>query len=375
MITRVDKAIFNPRNMERIEKIITSGDDTSKLAEVPPLFIVMDTTWRCNYKCSLCVDTRVVNQRLSDLPVPIIKDLFDYCAKNSVWGVMTMGGETFLYRQGAVAALKKSIEHQIPLKTVTNGSALSGYIPLIQEAYKIPGSMLRVSINSDKEHYRKQTGGRLDLERVLDSIKRITSTGTNVFVSTVVFPESSSPEGVPNVFSLSKIINYCEQAGVCTHILIPARDTKDRRRFPMNAREIEEMEKIRSGNYGLELESANFFRENTYKNQNLNFTPCPSNFLFTLIGSDGKVYKCTDNRGTDSMVIGKIEKPGDFEEFWHSPQRVENQFCTICPNKGCMRYKINCILEHARDCFKERGADMFTDYLALQREIFLSPFI
>ena len=88
----------------------------------------------------------------------------------------------------------------------------------------------------------------------------------------------------------------------------------------------------------------------------------PSVFLlFTLVGSDGKIYKCTDNRGKEFMTLGKIEKPGDFEKFWHSEERVKMQWCLRCPNQGCGRYAINVKLDAACNTFKNFGVDMSND--------------
>ncbi|MBI2046859.1 hypothetical protein HYT26_01700 [Candidatus Pacearchaeota archaeon] len=283
---------------------------------------------------------------------------------------MTMGGEVFLCRKGMQAALEKSIEYKIPLKTVSNGSCLKDYIPLIIEAYKIPGSMLRISINSNKGHYRKQTKGNFDLEEILQSIKTITSQRTPVYVSTVVYPESSRKDGaVPNVYYLEEITRYCEDAGVKTQILLPARDPLTRKRYLRTDEERKIMQDIirkkNEGGYNLELGVDDFSRRKFPSVQNLNFNPiCPSGFLFTLIGSDGRIYKCTDNRGKDKMIIGKIEKPGDFERFWHSQDRINKQISTHCSNQGCERYEINSLLDSCCETYCKRRIDL-SEYLEI----------
>src|SRR3989338_2218430 len=132
---------------------------------------------------------------------------------------------------------------------------------------------------------------------------------------------------IPNVSMLHEIIEYCEEAGVKTQILLPARDPLTRKRYPRTDEEGRIMHDIitkkNEGGYSLELGIDDFSERKFPCAQNLSFNPCcPSGFLFTLIGSNGLVYKCTDNRGKDSMVLGKIEKPGDFEIFWHSQDRV-----------------------------------------------------
>jgi sulfatase maturation enzyme AslB (radical SAM superfamily) len=364
-------AIFGQENIPRVRDIVLSNREPEKLSRIPPSFIVMDITWQCNYHCGCCIDREAINKDSKNLKVELIEDIFDYSRNHKVRGIMTMGGEVFLYRAGMQIALEKSIIYKIPLKTVSNGSHLKEYIPLLVNAYKIPGSMLRVSINSDKEHYRAQTNGDFDLEEVLDSIKTITSQGTPMYVSTVVYPQSSEKDGtIPNVSSLHKIIKYCEDAGVKTQILLPARDPLTRKRYSRddNERKImyEILRKKKEGGYKLELGTDDFSEKIFPCTQNLSFNPCcPSGFLFTLVGSDGRVYKCTDNRGKDAMVIGKIENPGDFEKFWHSEERVNKQICTNCQNQGCARYEVNSLLDSCCETYCKRGIDL-SEYLEIR---------
>ncbi len=352
-------AVFGEGNAERLEKIVNAKGDPKKLAQISPSFIVMDLTWRCNYHCLDCIDGEAVNKEKSILPVEIIKDIFDYSRDNDVRGLMTMGGEVFLHKQGMKTALEKSVEYRIPLKTVSNGSRLKSFINQIIQAYKIPGSMLRVSINSTKQNYNEQTGGNTKLKEVLANLEQIASEDVNLFVSTVVFPESSKEDNaVPNINELEEIIGYCKDAKIKTQILIPGRSPKTRSRYKLTDKEKEIIKTTQETNYGFNVEMGSFNRKEMYKNQDLNFNPCPSGFIFTLIGSDGKIYKCTDNRGRDSAVIGKIEKPGDFKKFWHSEERVKKQKQTTCKNQGCIRYKSNVILNTACETCTNTGVSM-----------------
>jgi len=359
-------AIFGQGNILRTRQIITANREPEKLSRIPPSFIVMDLTWKCNYHCGCCIDRNVVNKDSGELKPELIEDIFNYSKKKGVRGVMTMGGEVFLYKEGIETALRKSIECAVPVKTVTNGSCLKDYVPLILKAYRVPGSMLRVSINSDKKHYKEQTGENYDLEEVLGSIKTITSQGTPVYVSTVVYPESSRKDGTtPNIPSLPEIIEYCEEAGVKTQILLPARNPETRARYPRTDEERKVMQEIMKKEYKHELGIDDFRIRNFPCKQNLDFSYCPSGFLFTLVGSDGRIYKCTDSRGMESMVIGHIENPGDFEKFWHSQERVNNQMCTKCTHCGCGRYEINSLLDGCCETFCRRGLDL-SEYLEME---------
>jgi len=365
-ITYKEQAIFCESNIKRVNQIISSKREPKRLAEIPPSFIVLDLTWNCNYECLQCVEEEAVKRgrcEMPNMPTILIEDIFDYAYKYNVRGLMTMGGEPFLNKEGIEKALEKSIQYQIPLKTVTNGSYLGEHIENIVQAYKTSGSILRVSINANKKNYKKQTRSNTNLEEILNVIKQITSKRTPISVSTVVFPENSKEDGaIPNINSLDEIIRYCEQAGVQTHILLPAREPVLKRRYGLSDDEKEKIREIKENNYELNLEMESFSGEERFPNQNLDFNPCPSGFIFTSIGPNGKIYKCTDNRGRESMVLGKIEKPGDFEKFWHSEQRVRRQIQTQCRNSGCSRYKVNAILDSACDAFARYEVDI-TNYL------------
>ena len=165
-------------------------------------------------------------------------------------------------------------------------------------------------------------------------------------------------------FGHEKIIGYCEDAGVSEHLLLPGRNPLTRRAYGRSDEEKKVMKKIgekaKTG-YGTRVEMETY-QAQRYCEQNLNFEPCPSGFIFTLVGSDGKVYKCTDNRGKDSMMLGQIKKPGDFEKFWHSEERVKRQIETPCKNQGCGRYAVNSRLDACRNCYSVRGVDFSEDF-------------
>jgi len=361
-----EETVFSEANRDRLRKIIRAGTNIEEIAKIPPIFIVADLTWRCNYSCLGCVDKEAVNQNQKDLPVEIIEDIFDYSKNHRVRGIMTMGGEVFLYKEGIKKALEKSVEHRIPLKTVTNGSCLRPYISEIVKAYSLPGSHLRVSVNSNRENYQRQTRGNASLDDVFRNIKEITSRNTPVAISTVAFPESSREEGVnPNIQVLEQIAEQCMPTGVNPHILLPARDPVTKARYKLSDEEKEKLRELKEKYPHLEMSDL-IGNGERIRNQKLDFYLCPSGFLFTLIGSNGNIYKCTDNRGREDMVLGQIKKPGDFQRFWHSTERVEKQLATQCPNQGCVRYKINSELETARNCFKDRGPDM-TDLLTQEK--------
>lgn len=363
-----ERAIFCHENLDRVNKIINAKRDVKRLAEIAPSFISIDLTWRCNYNCFCCIE-ECINSENKDLPLEIIDDIFEYCHKRKVRGVMTIGGEPFLHEQGIRRTLEKSIEYQIPLKTVTNGSCLENYIELINEAYKIPGSIIRVSINSNLENYKKHTRSNVDLGDILKNILKITSSKTPVTVSTVVFPEEAKKCGaMPNVDQIEEIIKYCQDVGVIEYLLLPARNPKTKKRYHRSEKDKEKLKEIKEKEFaGIRIEMDDILCLGRIDMRDTNFFPCPMGFLTTLIGPNGKIYKCTDNRGRESMVLGKIKKPGDFEKFWHSEERVKKQIEKKCPNHGCSRYKVNCILECACKAYDEFGINM-ADYLIQEQK-------
>ncbi|MCX6707127.1 MAG: radical SAM protein [Candidatus Woesearchaeota archaeon] len=371
-----EKAVFAEDNRERIRGIITSDFKPEDLARIPPSFIVIDLTWKCNYKCIGCVDEGAINRKDSaKLSLDLIEDIFDYSKEHGVRGIMTMGGEVFTYRAGIKKALEKSIQHNIPLKTVTNGSLLGNYLDDVIEAYKIPGSVLRISINAGRADYAEQVGVNYSLDKIFSNIKYISSKGVPVFVSTVVFPQESRQDGfLPNIDGLYEIVEGCEESGVSTHLLLPARSPTTKKRYDYSDHEKGIIRGISMKPLRMMLVSGDITREEYNSVQNMAYSPCPSGFIFTLVGSDGNLYKCTDNRGRDSAIIGKIKKRGDFDRVWHSEERVKRQLAYSCENQGCTRYNENAILNAAMRLHREYGPDI-TKYLVQDRESHDSIFV
>ncbi len=363
-----EKAVFCEENSERIKNIIKSRRDPKKLAIISPSFISMDLTWGCNYNCLGCLE-ECVNKENNNLPLEIIEDIFTYSNKHKIRGIMVIGGEPFLYEKGIKKTLEKSIEYQIPLKIVTNGSHLGKNLDLIINAFQIPSSRLRVSINSNIENYKKQIGNKNNLKKILKDIKNITSKGIPLVISTVVFPEESiKDKTIPNVDQIKEIIKYCQKSGVKEYILLPARDPKTKKRYHRSKRDKDKLWEIRRNKYeNLRIKMDDILCVGKTPVKNKNFFCCPSSFLTTLIGPNKKIYKCTDSRGKESMVIGKIEKPGDFEKFWHSEERVKKQLKTKCPNGGCGRGKINSIMNSSCETFMKYNIDL-SDYLIQKQE-------
>lgn len=364
-----EKAAFAEENEALIRGIIQSKGDTALLAQLPPYFMVLDLTWKCNLQCVGCVEQGSINRRgIQDLSLELIDDLFDYSHLHGVQGIMTMGGEVFVYSKGIDKAMEKSLEYGIPLKTVTNGTLLAPHAEKIRRAYSLSGSMLRISLNAGRKNYSRQVGREyISFDQILNTINLIASDDINLFASTVVFPKSSAESGfIPNIEDLEEIVGDAREAGIKTHIVLAARDPETKSRFKYTEEEKAEFERVADKYDHLYVKDVSG-RGKRIKLDSLPH-PCPSNFLFTLIGSDGKLYKCTDNRGRDYAVIGQIFERGDFERVWHSEERVMAQLSAQCVNKGCIRSKVNAIIDNAQQMYSEYGIDL-TDYLLQKREV------
>jgi MoaA/NifB/PqqE/SkfB family radical SAM enzyme len=344
------RAAFNEANRERLEAIVRSQGDTSVLKNVSPSFIIMDLTWRCNYECMSCIDKKaVVSEKDAkglpsvDMPLEIIEDIFDYSKRHNVRGIMTMGGEVFTYDEGIRLALAKSAEFKIPLKTVSNGSHLGKYADLIEGAYKLPGSMLRVSVNAGRNRYHEQTGQITEAlyDDVFESITDITTRGVPMFVSTVVFPSSADDS---NIDELDEITSSCEAAGISSMIFLPGRDPEAMKRYRYTDGEKEYLANLQSRHGKVKIYMEDVLKpDSEVFDQNLNM-PCYAAYLYSLIGSNGDVYVCSDHRGNPDAVLGKLKGKGDFAKFWHSEERVKGQqaFRPACQCKEmtCIKYDI-----------------------------------
>lgn len=102
--------------------------------------------------------------------------------------------------------------------------------------------------------------------------------------------------------------------------------------------------------------------------QNKDYAPCPASLLRVAVGSNGNLYSCTEHKGDERALVGKIAPPErSFSSVWHSIDRVKKQLAfdpkRECASITCDRYGINSTIEAARAGYEKFGCPSIIAHL------------
>lgn len=349
-ITFESRHILSSRHLPRLQALAASNMVPSRLAEIPPIFMTADLTWECNYRCKGCID-RSVAFRMDNLSMPwnIAHDILDYSRDKKVEGMMVMGGEVSLYEHFD-EFLKQASDMGMAVSIVSNGSRMDRHVDALVAVAKIAASSIRVSVNQYGDKYKAHTQGDASFEQIMANLKTLSSYGLRVLISTVIFGEAAAKkvETRNNVFDIENMAASLRDAGVSTHLLIPGRDPDMKTMFPLTTAEREEMDRIKAMDWSpMRFGIAGLFDRAGTKPRK--FTVCPSSLLRVLVGADGTLYTCTDSRGVEAAIIGKIDTEHRFADVWHSEDRVRKQMefagRYLCGDHICLRDDANNTLD------------------------------
>jgi radical SAM protein with 4Fe4S-binding SPASM domain len=379
---------FRPFNHKRIISIIEAGRDPDRLKDIPPIYLNLDMTWRCNYDCIGCIDGGVVgrdqllknsNNQL-DLDWEVCQDLLRYAKENQLLGFIVQGGEPLLYPH-IDNFLYACADDNLVVRLVTNGSQITQHSDSLLAVLKHAGASMRVSINANRENYQRFVrSGEGNYDEVLKGINTVSARGGKVVVSMVVF--GSNFGAFSNIEQISNVIRDSASAGATIFILLPGRDPLNKAMLPFEDDEMAILKEIVSG----PVEKMNVFlggrffleESNPASEQNKHYTPCATGLMRIVVGSDGSLYTCTEHRGEKGAIIGKISPDDPFEKIWHSRERAEKQVAfdpaKKCKRITCDRYGINVTVELARSSVDRFHYTDFIRFLLSPEENVPDPF-
>lgn len=347
------RAVLSEKHLERLRQLEGAQYDLAKLAEIPPIFMTVDLTWKCNYSCHGCVDHAAAdrNRTAPSMDWQIVQDLLDYSKKHEVEGMMTMGGEVMLYDHFDDFCTQAA-EQGMAVYIVSNGSQVHRHFDAIKSVSRFPTSQMRISINQyGEDKYQRYTRSGVSLEKVFSNIRELTQLGIDVTASTVVFSQAAAKalQTDVNVGDLPALAKTLCDLGVKRHILLSARDPDTKAQYPLTPSELQFIRGIKNM-VSMQVDDG-CFSAAKWENRAKNYTICPCSLLRVLVGADGKLYSCTDWRGYNEAVIGQVQ-PEDghrFEDVWHTKERVRWQLefakTGQCGEHLCKRAELNEILD------------------------------
>jgi radical SAM protein with 4Fe4S-binding SPASM domain len=380
-LTPKEKAFFAPANHERVTQLIKAGNCINCLKDIPPIYLNLDITWRCNYDCVGCIDggvvgrDEIVKETNLDMDWAVAKDLLEYGKRFHLLGFIVQGGEPLLYPQ-IDKLLDFCGENGFVLRLVTNGSQLINHTDALIHAFRVPKSIIRVSINADESHYKDFTQGKIDLGTVVKGIDAVSSGGGSICVGTVVFGRNIKFRRIPhNVFQLKQILDIVGKAGARWLVLLPGRDPITKEMIPFDKDELDLLDEISNSTGPTKVILGGRFaveKELPACDQIKNYAPCPTALLRIVVGSDGRLFNCTEHRGMPEAEIGRISKAAMFESVWHAEQRVRRQIQfdprVHCEKITCDRHGINTTVETARRGYAQFGCPSIVRHVLLDHE-------
>jgi len=386
-ITPKEKCFFAPFNHKRVIQIIRAGRCVNCLKGISPTYLNLDITWRCNYDCIGCIDGGVVGREeivkdtSLDMDWELTQDLLEYAENHDLLGFIVQGGEPLLYPR-IDDFLNYCTEKGFILRLVTNGSQILKHSEALISAFQIPKSQIRVSVNADEEHYSDFTKSKANLKTVLNGIEAVVKGGADVVVGSVVFGRNLEAKGfVSNIEQIESIFNRVSSIGVQVLVLLPGRHPQTKEMIPFEKDELDALDSLASRKSTTNVEIGGRFvveRELPARDQIKNYFPCPTALLRIVVGSDGRLYHCTEHRGESDAEIGRMSKANTFAQVWHSEQRVRRQLHfdprTHCERITCDRHGINTTIEIARRGYEEFGCPSIIKHVLLDEDESEQPF-
>jgi hypothetical protein len=262
------------------------------------------------------------------------------------------------------------------LRLVTNGSQLLLHAEHLIPAFRIPKSVIRVSINADEHNYGAFTRVKAQLGTVLAGIEKVAAGGADIVVGSVVFGRNMEQRGVmSNIGQIENILHSVSSAGARALVLLPGRHPETKEMIPFDKDELDFLDELAARRQKTTVILGGRFvveREIPACDQVKNYVPCPTALLRIVVGSDGRLFHCTEHRGMLDAEIGRVSKVASFLEVWHSEQRVRRQLQfdprAHCAKITCDRHGINTTVEAARRGYSEFGCPSIIKHVLLDAE-------
>jgi len=136
---------------------------------IPPFFLVLSPTMRCNLNCLGCSTRRYA--KTDDLPIPIIDKLLNEAREMGIYFIVTQGGEMFVYEE-MLALYKK--HRDIYFQVYTNGTLIDR--KMARALVKLGNVAPMVSIEGFKET-TDQRRGRGVFDKIMQAMDNLRQAG------------------------------------------------------------------------------------------------------------------------------------------------------------------------------------------------------
>jgi len=368
---RQDSTLQRLREYIEWQRRLEQGSSSLEIPLYSPISINLDLTSACNFSCSYCVDSRLINAG-KQLALKDIKKLIDtLCAHGLLSVILIGGGEPTLHSDfEAVVEHLKSKGLQIGI--ATNGSRLKK-VEAVADLFE-KKDWIRISIDAAEEETFKELHHprtKLTLHQILTGAKRIKQKNPRVSLgySYVIVWEGIDIDTKrlrPNIREMPKAVELAKEFSFDYVSFKPClirveesqRETLlqnvDASKESEIAREINtQLQKARelAGNHVKILESSNLKAMLNQETKRIKSQPkrCHMQFFRTVVTPFG-LYHCPAFRGVDIAKISEKDGYHSDQKFRESLERLAQSIkafgaSTECKTVGCFYNETNWWLE------------------------------
>ena len=240
----------------------------------------IETTYRCDLRCSWCYLDRFTD---AGLPTLVLRRIGEELRKAGAVFISFTGGE-FSLRSDALEILSAFDELDFAIEMKTNGMRLSP--TFIGGLSRLPILDFQVSIYGGPEVEGTSTPSGYSLDQVLSNVKRARDAGLPVTLSVLV-----GRHNVAGLDKLHELLSKCEVEIFYTPYITPNRAGPGAEtRLRLSAGELDSLF------YPFLQQIGSYTPQGVYRDCSASDTVCYAGRDQIAIGPDGSVYPCLDLR-------------------------------------------------------------------------------
>ena len=315
----IKKLLLHPEKCAAIMDVIEQKQDVDFL---PPICIELHLTNICNLNCTWCIDKKIREKSLQEIPFENVIKLLDILENTKVGITIEGGGEPTMYSKFN-EFITECYKRNIQIGLITNGTNR-----INKELLKC-FTFIRVSLDAATPEEYVTEKGKDCFKNVIENIRYIKENSESVVLGVSYVLNNRNYSNMKNLFEIFEGIgiNYFRIRHIEENAnLAISMETLERIEREIN--QYSEQTKI----------NVSFSKNINFGQTNNNNLPCIAHSLRALILATGDVCVCAKRRH-DPLVIGNINSD-NFFSIWNSEERrqatkklmlKENQIgCTIC---------------------------------------------
>lgn len=290
--------------MDKVALYFERFEEAIRVGYSPPMTCEIDPSNNCPLSCSFCLYKDRLKENHENMSMEMFESLAIDLKMMGVKSLTFTGGGEPLANKNFPQMIDFALSSGFEIGLVTNGVLLDR---IIKQTPRF--TFIRVSLNAASPGLYKSLHKQDYFDRVINNVKATMLEGAFVGLSYVVCEENAN-----GIVAASKLADFL---GV-KYIQFKPAWSDDGSTF---------IDYVVPGN-GRNITTQRFMAKND--------DPCKVASLVGVVGAEGKIYFCCQQRGLDQYVVGNLNKD-KFSEVWIKRDQVIPDF-KKCPRCRYMNY-------------------------------------